>query len=254
MPRTLPHLAVVTLLASSCSAALAHDIVVFPERDGDAISVRVRYGHPDDWQPIAKEKLYAFAAYGADGDDRSWRKRLVLDGMDLKAGERSGTAGATLFAAQYDNGYWSKDADGESVNTSRRQNPRAAAGSHNLKYAKALVAGGADHAGFDRVVGHKLELVPRRDPLAAKPGDTLPVAVFFNGKPLPGAAVEIGDSITALPEEKIARYKADANGVARIPIAKGGWAVIGIDHEERSPTPALATLEKYTATFTFRVP
>ena len=82
----------------------------------------------------------------------------------------------------------------------------------------------------------------------------LPVAVRFNGKPLVGAGVEVGDSVTGIPEDKIARYRTDAKGVARVPIGKTGWTVVGVDHEEKSPLPRLADQEKYTATLVFQLP
>ena len=78
--------------------------------------------------------------------------------------------------------------------------------------------------------------------------------MLLDGKPYAGAGVEIGDSVTALPEEKIVRYRADARGVARVPIGRSGLQVLGVDHEEKSPTPALADKEKYTATLVFRLP
>ncbi len=245
--------------AASASAlpALAHDIVIFPEWKDGAVVVDVKYGHPQDYQPIAFEKLYSFAAVEPGKAAQSWRDKLKLDGMDLKMTQKPAwraDSGVMLLTAQYDNGYWSKNEDGKTVNTSKITYPKSATGSHNLKYAKALVASGASHAGFDAVVGHKLELIPLADPLTLKVGDKLPVAVRFNGKPLAGAGVEIGDSVTAIPEERIPRFKTDAKGVALVPIGKAGWEVVGVDHEEKSPTPRLADKEKYTATLVFRLP
>ena len=238
-------------------AASAHDIVVFPEwRDG-TLAIDVRYGHAEDYQPIVPDKLYRFEAIAPGGVAQDWRAALKADAMDLRMTRSPDWpvgAGVALLVAEYDNGYWSKNASGATVNTSRLNNPKTTMASHNLKYGKALVATGPVHAGFDRVLGQKLELIPLADPLALKAGDTLPVAVRFNGKPLVGAGVEIGDSVTGIPEEKIARYETDAKGVARVPIVKTGWAVVGVDHEEKSPLPRLADKEKYTATLVFRLP
>lgn len=232
----------------------AHDIVVFPEASDGTIKVDVKYGHPQDYQPIAAEKLYRFDAMGPTGSPQSWRSALKLDAMDLKMSQRPNwtDAGVTVLAAQYDNGYWSKNDAGETVNTSRLANPKTTMASHNLKFGKALVATGPKHDGFDRVVGHKLELVPMTDPFDVKVGDRLPVLVRLNGKPYAGAGVEIGDSITAMPENEITRYKTDAKGVALVPIGKSGWQVIGVDFEEKSPQQRLADQEKYTATLVFK--
>ena len=255
--RPLFRTALTTALAALTPfAAIAHDIAIFPEWNGDALGVDVRYGHPEDYQPIAAEKLYRFDVRAPGAPARSWRKDLKLDAMDLRMTRKpdwdTGT-GITLLTAQYDNGYWSKDDAGDTVNTSRITHPKTSMASHNVKFGKALVATGPTHAGFDQVVGHKLELIPLADPLAVKTGALLPVAVRYNGRPLAGAGVEIGDSVTGVPEDRIPRYTTDAKGIAQVPIGPSGWAVLGVDHEERSPTPKLADKEKYTATFVFRV-
>ena len=59
--RPLFRTALTTALAAlTPCAAIAHDIVIFPEWNGDALVVDVRYGHAEDYQPIAAEKLYRF--------------------------------------------------------------------------------------------------------------------------------------------------------------------------------------------------
>ena len=252
-------IAAATIATLSCSipcAALAHDIVVFPAWTDGALSVDVKYGHPEDYQAITSEKLFRFDAVTPAGTRVNWHDKLKLDGLDLKTTQRPDwnvAEGVTILVAQYDNGYWSKNELGETVNTSRLSYPTTTMASHNVKFGKALVATGPQHKGFDRVIGHKVELVPMVDPFTLKVGGVLPVAVRLNGKPYVGAGVEIGDSVTAVPEEKIARYKTDAKGIAQVPISKTGWQVLGVDHEERSPLQKLADKEKYTATLVFEL-
>lgn len=68
------------------------------------------------------------------------------------------------------------------------------------KYAKTLVEVGTDgpRVGTDaspvatRPVGHPLELVPMRDPSALRPGDTLPLRLLFQGRPMGGVRVHAG--------------------------------------------------------------
>ena len=255
--KTLVTTTLAVLLTGAPCATLAHDILVFPEWNDGTLSIDVKYGHPEDYQAITSEKLFRFDAVTPAGNRVNWHSKLKLDGLDLKTMQRPdwNTAdGVTVLAAQYDNGYWSKNEAGETVNTSRLSYPKTTMASHNIKFGKALVATGPQHRGFDRVIGQKVELVPMVDPFSLKVGDTLPVAVRLNGKPYVGAGVEIGDSVTAIPEEKIARYKTDAKGIAQVPIGKPGWQVLGVDHEEKSPLQKLADKEKYTATLVFRLP
>ncbi|MGI9024318.1 MAG: hypothetical protein ACR2GP_01850, partial [Burkholderiaceae bacterium] len=151
----IASIAAIALTAITRPAA-SHDIVIFPEwKDG----VDVKYGHPQDYQPIFIDKLYSFGAIEPGKAMQNWRDQLKLDGIDLKTTQKPAwdtNAGVVLLAGQYDNGYWSKNEDGKTVNTSKITFPKSAMGSHNLKYAKALVASGSSHAGFDKVVGHKL--------------------------------------------------------------------------------------------------
>lgn len=54
------------------------------------------------------------------------------------------------------------------------------------QYAKALinVEEGSDSNSFSKSVGHKLEIIPLKNPYKLKAGDFLPVQVIFKGKPL----------------------------------------------------------------------
>ena len=251
---------IASFAAILASPASAHDIVILAEWHDGAVQVDVKYGHPEDYQPIVADKLYRFGAFEPGRPEQSWRSGLAIDAMDLRmkrAPSADPASGVTLLTAQYDNGYWTKNDTGEMVNTGRPNNPKSTVASHNLKYGKALVATGPDHAGFDRVVGHRLELVPKRDPFTLAAGDALPVLVLFDGRPLAGAGVEIGDAVTGIAEDRIARYRTDRHGVAMVPVGPKGaseWAVLGVDHDEASQLRALADREKYTATLVFRRP
>jgi len=56
------------------------------------------------------------------------------------------------------------------------------AGSYE-KFAKVLLPVDGQTGGFDKVLGHKLEIVPVSNPLTAKVGDELLFKVLLNGKP-----------------------------------------------------------------------
>jgi len=52
------------------------------------------------------------------------------------------------------------------------------------KYAKALImVGTEDTSAYKNPVGHKIEIVPLRNPSTLKVGDFLPIQVLFDGKP-----------------------------------------------------------------------
>ncbi|MBA3439949.1 MAG: DUF4198 domain-containing protein, partial [Pyrinomonadaceae bacterium] len=58
------------------------------------------------------------------------------------------------------------------------------------RYLKSLLKVGDRNTDvYNRIVGHRLELVPQANPYELKVGDPLKVRVYFDGKPLSGAKI-----------------------------------------------------------------
>jgi len=249
---------VLLALSLASGAARAHDIVLVPDKSG----LTVRYGHPADWLPVDGEKLLELSVQGADGASTDRHGALKRRGLDLLLGQGS-LRGATLVSARYDNGLWVQlppGADGKAQwrNSSRFLTPSASSVLLSVKFAKAWSATAADDAVFKRQVGHLLELVPQKNPLSLKPGEMLPVRVLFNGKPLVDAGIENSNLVVKLPEDKIPRYRTDANGIAQVPLRANGINTLAVDLERTNdsslPGGALAApADKLlaVATFTF---
>jgi uncharacterized GH25 family protein len=206
------------------SFGLAHDIALFPQLRGQALVVLAKYGHPGDYQPAIPGKLLDLTGYGPSGEALECAAGAQSEGDTLVANVASsvGGPGMWLFAARYDNGFFAKLPSGRTVNTTKLEAPDAASVTHNFKFGKALFTLGGRGKGYDRVVGHRLEIVPQTDPFALKPGDGFTVMVRFDGKPLSGAGVEIGDGVTPVQEDVILRFKTDSRGMAKLPIEKTG--------------------------------
>jgi len=76
-------------------------------------------------------------------------------------------------------------------------------------------------------LGHTLEIVPERDPLALPAGEPLPVRLYFEGRPLGGATVEL-ISLDVLGG-RLTRQITDAEGRARLNLPRvGSWLVNAI--------------------------
>lgn len=220
--------ATLTLLAAP---AQAHDIVLVPQAGG----LTVRYGHPHDWQPVDHEKLLELQVQGASGTPADRHDALKRKGLDMLLAPAD-LKGPALVAARYDNGLWVElppGADGKSQwrNTSRFMTPSAKGVTLSVKFAKGLAAGAKDETLYKRQVGHLLELVPQKNPLALKPGETLPVLVLFDGKPLADAGIENSNLVDKLPEDKIPRYRTDASGMAQVPLHARGVNTLAVDLE-----------------------
>lgn len=213
------------------TAAQAHDIVLVPQAGG----LNIRYGHPKDWLPVDHEKLIELQAIPAAGPTVDRHDALVRRGLDLQLKPASAT-GATLFAARYDNGLWVQRpaADGAPAawrNTGRMLLPDAQGVMLSLKFAKAWAGQATDGQQYRQTVGHLLELVPQKNPRALAPGETLPVLVLLDGKPLADAGIENSNLVDKLPEERITRYRSNAEGIAQVVLRPHGVNMLAVDVE-----------------------
>ncbi len=120
------------------------------------------------------------------------------------------------------------------------------------KYAKALLrVGASDDDGWKRVLGHRLEIVPEKNPFRLKAGDPLPVRLLYNGKPLPGVQIAWGHEAAG---GKVRHARTDADGRAAVRLdATGKWFVHALHMIEARDNPKI-DYESFWATLTFEVP
>jgi nickel transport protein len=232
--KTLQRFALTAALAAISAPALAHDIVLVPQGQ----SLVVRYGHPKDWQPMEKRRLIELVALDGAAAPRDLEGEIKPRGLDFVISRVVHTPGqAVLLAARYDNGLWArlpKVGEAKQVvrNTTRVMLPQAESVTNNLKFAKALMPAAADTETYKRTLGHLLELVPQANPAALKSGEMLPVLVLYQGKPLAGAGIELGNMVDAMAEAQIKRYVTGADGIAQVPLRAKGIQMLGVDHEQ----------------------
>ena len=105
---------------------------------------------------------------------------------------------------------------------------------------------------FSKTLGHKLEIIPLKDPSNLREGDYMPIKVIFEGKPLraPVAATYAGFST-----DKAIAYatKTNKEGMAKIKIIKSGiWLVI-VKHKVPYPDPAECDTISCSSALTFEV-
>ncbi len=117
--------------------------------------------------------------------------------------------------------------------------------------AKALVLiGKGDDVenGYDRRVGHPLEIVPNTSPFALAAGETLRFQVLFHGQPLAGSKVVF---VNQREPRKLRTSVTDASGKVELqPITSGRWMVTTI-HMTRAPRDVDADWESLWASLTF---
>ena len=233
--------------------AFGHDITLWPEQDGKAIKLKMYYGDPGDYQPIDKIRFVDLAVFDSKDvkisfihDIERGADNKVLSTPTLRLGDWP--AGTYVVASRYDNGFYIHDGENRAVATTREWFPEAIDSAHYQKFSKALFHIGASSGGFDRVIGHRLELIPRADPFAPKEGGTLPVELRFDGAVLKDHIVEVGDETAA---SKGPELKTDSRGIVLVKLDHKGFYRMAADHRAPSKYPDLFSFDDYTASLVF---
>jgi uncharacterized GH25 family protein len=114
-----------------------------------------------------------------------------------------------------------------------------------------------DWRGYDKPLGHSLELVPEANPVAPMgPGTPIKVKVLFQGKPLAGARVSFVPRGETLAEGFDKKYErnADDQGRASFTPTTGNYYLVVVHHTEAAPPKAEYESVGYSATLTILVP
>jgi uncharacterized GH25 family protein len=114
-----------------------------------------------------------------------------------------------------------------------------------------------DAPGFNKPLGHALELVPETNPLTPMgPGTPINVQLLYKGKPLPGARVSFIPRGETLAEDFDPRYerKTDAKGRASFTPKDGNFYLVVAHLQEAKEGGKDYTSTKYSATLTVLVP
>lgn len=233
-----------TLLACAlallaAAPALAHDLWLEPDPAG----VRAVYGHAGEGGGADRYRLFEVNAQVA-GKGTVSLLDAVKPGSDTvpPLALPSAAEGTRMVTARYDGGFWIKTAMG-SRNTNRLNVPDVQESRWSLKFAKLVLPGAQALGG---AVGHRLEIVPLADPHRLKAGEPLKVRVDLDGKPLPGAAITVGDP----KSEQTAKLEADGAGIAEI-AARPGLTLLGVSRKVPGSAPQLAAEDALAATLAF---
>lgn len=123
------------------------------------------------------------------------------------------------------------------------------------RYLKAFVqVGDAADGVSTRTLGHKIELVPERDLAALRPGDKLGVQLRFEGKPLPGAKIEVFQRRARGAAVVAQAAVSDANGRVEVTIDKSGAWLIRTVHMRRCAGCTDADWESFWTSYSFAIP
>lgn len=191
-----------TLLLSASIAmagsAQAHDVWL-EKKGGD---LELVYGHVGELHAYDPDKVKVVRAYNGSGKDVDVRAEVKGDSMRIMP---KGDAG--MITVEYDNGFWTKLDSTTWENQSKRNFDKYLDASHSLKYNKNLLSWSGE---YQSPTGLTFEIVPLENPLNVRPGDKISLQVYYQGKPLADAGVEVygfDDS-----------FRTDAEGKVEVPV------------------------------------
>ena len=222
MTRMTMGIAVLAITLASPSIVDAH--TAWLEEDPATPGVyRVLFGgHAGQLETLVPAKIESVSAFNGKGEV------LAVSREDGTSGSRlTVPAAAALLAMSYDNGIWSKDAMGRSVNLPMTQVKGAREATWAPKFHKTVVSW---EPVVSEPIGQTFEVVPMdsQQPVAGEP---MRVRVLVDGKPAEGVRLghgEKGDGDTT-----------DAEGVADF-VPRGGfnrlWAGLRTAVEENEYT------------------
>jgi uncharacterized GH25 family protein len=231
----------------------AHMFWLLTDRDtpkvNQPVKVEIGFGHkfPKD-EEIKAERLGSVKAIGPDGKEAALKKISTIQ-YELVPSQK----GVYVIAAQMNPGFVCRTAKGMKMGT-KKEFPDA-----NLCFrfdfaGKTLVNVGKQNKGFDRRAQSTLEIMPLKNPNTLKVGETLPVTVIFQGKPLAGAEIMFTHDGWSDPQKPFAVLgKTDAKGKIQVKLDKPGRWLLIASHKTPYSNPAECDENFYRASLTWRV-
>ena len=162
--------------------------------------------------------------------------------------------GTYLAVATPHNGFSSKTPTGYERGKSKKDLKDVIECKYSEKYGKAVFTVGEPGGDvFARPLGHKLEIIPMKDPATLKEGEDLPVKVLLEGKP---ARTYVYSTYAGFSDEAntfgYTTYT-DKEGIAKVKMIKAGTWLILAKQEMSYSDPAVCDKLSYAASLTFQV-
>lgn len=213
-------LAALVMMFAFSTPAFAHFGMVIPskgvveDKKEAAISVELSFSHPMEMvgMPLVKPKSFQVFVDGkAEDISASLQAVKVMKHDAWKAQYTVKKPGVYQFVME-PQPYWEPAED-----------------CFIIHYTKAYVAAFGEGEGWDEPLGLKTEIVPLTRPFGNYAGNVFQGQVMLDGKPVPGAEVEVEyynkDGKYTAPNDYMVTQvvKADANGIFTYGIPFAGW-------------------------------
>jgi len=221
----LSILFVVVCFSISTGPAEAHDLWLNVDNHyaeaGGRTTAKVVFGHNFPYYDIliTRDKLSGFSYLCPDGQTRevenTWedKKAESKGGYSYKTGALAGDITLEQNGTYVVAAYRKVKGDREHVTSE--------------KYGKSIIVVGKGNNMVSRAFGHRIEIVPLKNPSEVKPGGSFPVQVLFEGKPLATHVYATYAGYYSEDEPFPLFTQSDKTGVAYIKISRPGvWMVV----------------------------
>lgn len=202
-------LSVIFLMIFVYQSSFAHHAWI--EKDGSRFLVA--WGHPPKLDPYEPSKVKDIRGFDLNGTEVVLKRTDEKDKVYLSA-----NTGISMITLSFEGGYLVSTPDGKKrlkKSEAQKAGMQITDSIFSMQSAKTLFA---YSNAAEKPVGLKLEIVPLANPFANKGDASLPIKVFFEGKPLEGATIETG------AHKEVA--KTDKDGLAKVQLAGQGKQVI----------------------------
>lgn len=228
-------------------AAAAHEFWLEPAnyvpKSGETVPIKIVIGQnfKGNSYPFIREEYKKFVAIdaagekpvkGVDGDDPAIKPKFTVPGLVVFA--HYSTPEPLEFETWEKFESYLKMEGLDHIASQHKQQSKPATGIKETysRCAKLLMNVGKP-GGSDRLTGMPLELVAERNPYELQAGETLPVRLFFNGKPIQGIQVT---AFTKSDPDKRQHVRTDADGRAAIVLnSSGPWLLNAVHMMEPGP-------------------
>lgn len=238
--------------------ASAHDLWIEPSTfrpaAGDRVAVALRIGQDLNGEPVPRIPplidrftLGDSPVVGRSGADPAGMAVVAKPGLQW-IGYQSKAYPVTLEGRKFED--YLKEEGLERVIAERKKKGQSAAPGRERFYrcAKSLLNVPGANAKADAPIGQTLELIPRQNPYALRPGEALPLSLTFRGKPV--ANVLVMAMRKGAPERAV-RARTDAKGRVSLRLADPGFWLIKAVHMEAAPPGLGVDWESWWTSMTF---
>ena len=247
----IPLLVVVGLSLAPCLHA--HSLWLNVDDDepkvGQTVRVKIGWGHNFPEVEVIKEGLLKDVCSVDSNGTRMPLKQISSTEFEFVPKAQ----GCYTLLANVHPGFVSKTPEGYQLQSKKGLEDVVFCFRYDIR-AKAFVYEGHEAKTSGEALGDILEIIPLKTPKDLKKGETLPVKILYEGKPL--ASVEVKATYAGFsdqPHTFAVSTKTDAKGLAQIDILeKGDWWV-NVVHEV--PYPHTEECDKYRNNYslTFKV-